>query len=112
VEKLLAAHFTLAFRHFLVLIQESNQRKSRKNNASTLQANAHPAIFSGLPTSFFVYDDIRRFSLQCSKLQLVIFCFGFQQPGERQLNTIYVALVFPTWHITMHLTRNLKMMPA
>ncbi len=41
--------------HFLVLIQESNQRKSRKNNASTLQAYAHPAIFSALHTWNIVY---------------------------------------------------------
>jgi hypothetical protein len=40
------ADHILAFCHFLVLIQESNQRKSRKNYASPLQAFAHPAIFS------------------------------------------------------------------
>jgi hypothetical protein len=31
----LVVEFMQAFCHFLVLIQESNQRKSRKNNAST-----------------------------------------------------------------------------
>jgi hypothetical protein len=52
------ADHILAFCHFLVLIQESNQRKSRIPehvnakgtnavvNASTLQTYAHPAIFS------------------------------------------------------------------
>jgi hypothetical protein len=47
--------FSLAFCHFLVLIQESNQRKSRKNNASTLQACTHPAIFSGLRAWIFSF---------------------------------------------------------
>jgi hypothetical protein len=58
--------FSLAFCHFLVLIQGkthvlsrpsalSNQRKSRKNNASTLQAYAHPAIFSGIRAWIFTF---------------------------------------------------------
>jgi hypothetical protein len=53
VKKVLMIDFLLAFCHFLVLIQESNQRKSRKNNASARQAQTHPAVFSALRSCYF-----------------------------------------------------------
>jgi hypothetical protein len=48
--------FNPAFCHFLVLIQESNQRKSRKNNASPLKLSLSPLFFQANPPSDSGYN--------------------------------------------------------
>jgi hypothetical protein len=49
----------LIFGYFLCLIKESNQRKSRKNNASPRKkAITHPAILLGSRTWYLFNDDL------------------------------------------------------
>jgi hypothetical protein len=85
-----ALAYTLIFCHFLALMQESNQRKSRKNNASARKNQRAPRYSFGLTRMVFLFDDFRtrntllhsRFILNKQSVYGFITREGISAPGE------------------------------